>query len=190
MRLPLRLAAALLPLAGLAAAWAMSARTYAQGTEWEVPVIGYDPRDLLRGHYVEFSYDWPNRADFETDGPKELCLDGAPPRIARVWMVEPAGIHARRPCAHRLRADPSSVYGWEALLRGRIYVGQARAAALQEQLRNRDQRGMVTIRQREDGSFAVIGIRFRPLTPAERAARDAADRGIAPSAPPIMEPRP
>lgn len=29
-----------------------------KGTAWTVPVSGYDPRDLLRGHYVQFNYDW------------------------------------------------------------------------------------------------------------------------------------
>jgi hypothetical protein len=56
---------------------------------------------------------------------------------------------------------------------GRLYLGQDRAAQLEEQLRNGDQRGIVTIRQRDDGSFTPIGIRFRPLTPTEIAERDA-----------------
>ena len=68
-------------------------------------------------------------------------------------------------------------------MRGRLYIGQQRAAELQQSLRNRDQRGIVTIRRREDGSFTPVGIRFRALTPAEIAERDApADR----PAPPIM----
>jgi uncharacterized membrane-anchored protein len=25
----------------------------------DVAVTGYDPRDLLRGHYVRFTYVWP-----------------------------------------------------------------------------------------------------------------------------------
>jgi hypothetical protein len=41
-----RLAAILLPLAGLGGLWVMSDRTYQQGTEWEVPIDGFDPRDL------------------------------------------------------------------------------------------------------------------------------------------------
>jgi biotin-(acetyl-CoA carboxylase) ligase len=41
-----------LPLIGLAAAWAVSHHRGQQGTDWEVPVQGYDPRDLLRGQAV------------------------------------------------------------------------------------------------------------------------------------------
>ncbi|MFM7349136.1 MAG: GDYXXLXY domain-containing protein [Erythrobacter sp.] len=178
----LRLAAALLPIAGLAGLWATSGLTYRQGTEWDVPIRGYDPRDLLRGHYVEFQYDWPGGETFAADGPQALCLEGRPPRVERVRMIAPGTV-----CPHPLRTDPASVYGTEALLRGRYYLGQSRAAALQAELQNRDRRGIVTIRQRADGSFAVVGIRFRPLTAEERAARDTPAAPIAPSAPPIMD---
>lgn len=167
----LRLAAVLVPALGLAALWGTSDRTYRQGTEWEVPIQGYDPRDVLRGHYVEFAYDWPGLDENEFIGPEALCLEGAAPRIDRA--VVPA--RGAAPCAHPLTADADAVYGLSALSRGRLYMGQDRALALEEELRNRDQRGLVTIRQREDGSFTPLAIRFRPLTPAEIAERDALD---------------
>jgi hypothetical protein len=50
------------PLLGLAALWGWTEVRSRQGTEWLVPVAGYDPRDLLRGHYVLFQYDWPGLA--------------------------------------------------------------------------------------------------------------------------------
>jgi hypothetical protein len=174
--------AALLPVAGLAALWAQSVQTYHQGTEWEVPIQGYDPRDYLRGHYVEFSYDWPGIDEFRDVPPEALCLVGEAPSLLRVTRIA-----AGAPCANRVRSDLGSVYGWDALTRGRLYIGQERAAQLQEQLQNRDQRGIVTIRQREDGSFTPIGIRFRPLTPAEIAERDALpDERFDPLGPPAV----
>ncbi|MFO6446475.1 GDYXXLXY domain-containing protein [Erythrobacter sp. NE805] len=176
-----RLLAAILPLAGLASLWATSVRTYNQGTEWEVPIQGYDPRDYLRGHYVEFSYDWPGIANEGFPFPERLCLEGAAPRLDRARAIA-----AGEPCAHPVVAGEGGVYGISALARGRLYIGQDRAAALQEQLQNRDQRGIVTIRQREDGSFTPVGIRFRPLTPAEIAERDAPPDPLEPTAPPIM----
>lgn len=163
-----RLAAAILPLLGLGALWVESDRTYNTGTEWEVPIQGYDPRDYLRGHYVEFSYDWPNLDFWATGpGPEALCIEGTAPRIERVTLSK-----ADAACAHLLKADRSNVYD-VSLGNGRLYIGQERARQLQEQLQNRDQRGIVTIRQRDDGSFTPIAIRFRPLTPAEIAERDA-----------------
>ena len=162
-----RLAAAILPLLGLGALWAQSDRTYNTGTEWEVPIEGYDPRDYLRGHYVEFSYDWPGLPETGI-APSALCLEGEAPTLARVTAIP-----ADKPCGYYwVRSDSSGVY-WDSLNRGRLYIGQQRAEALQEQLQNRDQRGIVTIRQREDGSFTPVSIRFRPLTPEEIAERDA-----------------
>jgi hypothetical protein len=164
-----RLAAAVLPLLGLGALWAQSDLTYNSGTEWEVPIMGYDPRDYLRGHYIEFEYDWPGGETLGDIYFEALCLEGVAPTIAKVrWLTTES-----EPCAHPLRKNPGGVYQGEGLFRGRLYIGQNRARALEEQLRNRDQRGIVTIRQREDGSFTPISIRFRPLTPAEIAERDA-----------------
>jgi len=175
-----RLAAAALPLLGLAALWAISDHTYRQGTEWDVPIEGYDPRDYLRGHYVEFTFDWPRieSGDFAMP-PEALCLAGQAPRLDRVTELEPGAA-----CPHPLRTGGDGVYGRNALLSGRLYLGQDRAAQLEEQLRNRDQRGIVTIRQREDGSFTPVSIRFRPLTPQERAERDAQNEGARDLRPP------
>ena len=74
MNRALKIAALLLPLAGLGGLWAMSDHTFRQGTEWEVPIAGFDPRDFLRGHYVEFTYDWPGVEEFRDAPPQMLCL--------------------------------------------------------------------------------------------------------------------
>lgn len=82
-----RLAAMIAPVLGLAGLWRMSEHTYRQGTEWEVPIQGYDPRDYLRGHYVEFSYDWPGSDDLSDIASGAMCLEGEAPTIARVrWL--------------------------------------------------------------------------------------------------------
>jgi hypothetical protein len=180
-----RLAAVIVPALGLAGLWAMSDHTFRQGTEWEVPIEGYDPRDMLRGHYVEFSYDWPGVSEFRDGPPQMLCLEGNTPRLDRVTSAIDAADGTA--CAHPVRADTTGVYGWEGLTRGRLYLGQDRAAQLEEELRNRDQRGIVTIRQREDGSFAPISIRFQTLTAQEIADRDAQnERAEEPAPPPAI----
>lgn len=190
-----RIAAGLLPLAGLAGLWAMSESVSREGTDWDVPIAGYDPRDLLRGHYVEFTYDWPipqvdgdaqeQRAVQAVPPPQGLCLKGDPPQLREAIPFDPYDYGARERCAHPIVADPGSVYGPAMLERGRLYVGQDRAGEIEDMLRERDLRGIVTLRQRPDGSFTPLDIRFRPLTRAERAERE---RGsIRPTAPPIME---
>ena len=180
-----RIAAILgLPLAGLAALWAQSETLSHQGTDWEVPVQGYDPRDLLRGHYVEFRYDWPVR---EQEGEDEdifiapqyshLCLIGAPPIIAEAIPFDDPSDPMFEQCEHKLSVQPGSVYGYRSLTRGRLYVGQDRALELEKGLRERSQRGIVTFRQRDDGVLTVQSIRFRPLTAEEEADRDRPRRG-------------
>jgi hypothetical protein len=170
-----KLAALLLPLAGLGGLWAMSDHTFRQGTEWEVPIEGFDPRDLLRGHYVEFSYDWPGVAEFRDAPPQMLCLEGTAPRLERVVPIIDAAEGGS--CAHPVRADTTGVYGWEGLTRGRLYLDQNRAMAMQRELQNPDLRGIVRLRQRDDGSFTAVSIRFRPLTAAEKAERAAPSEG-------------
>lgn len=166
-----RLLAAILPLAGLAALWVQSDTHYRTGTEWEVPVAGYDPRDVLRGHYVAFTYDWPGLADSDII-PASLCLQGKAPVIDRA-----APLAEGQPCAHPVKPLSGDVYGDNGLMRGRLYLGQYKAAMTDARLTDTGQRGIVTIRQREDGSFTPISIRFRPLTPAEIAERDAQNEG-------------
>lgn len=183
MRRAARVAAVVAPILGLAGLWVASDRTYHSGTEWEVPIQGYDPRDYLRGHYVEFTYDWPGFEENRVVEPQSVCLEGEPPLIVRVRELREG-----QGCAHPIIADPSQIYGTDAVRCGRLYVGQDRAAALEQQLRDRDQRGIVTLRQREDGSFTPIDIRFRPLTAqeiAERDRRDAIGDGVR-VPPPIM----
>jgi hypothetical protein len=179
MNRALKIAALLLPLAGLGGLWAMSDHTFRQGTEWEVPIAGFDPRDFLRGHYVEFTYDWPGVEEFRDAPPQMLCLEGKAPALTR---VTPLG--EGEPCAHPVRADTTGVYGWEGLTRGRLYLDQDRAGAMQRELQKPDLRGIVTLRQREDGSFTAISIRFRPLTADEIALRDAQNEGAGDLRPP------
>lgn len=147
-----------LPLAGLAAGWATAHYTAEQGTEWLVPIGGYDPRDLLRGHYVIYTYDWPgfeSRADDLALQPA-LCLEGEAPNLTRAYL--PAG----RTCDHVVRAAS----GWNdpegGLVSGRLYVSQERAATLQRRLADPKLQGLVRVRVREDGHLTPLDITFRP----------------------------
>jgi hypothetical protein len=165
-----RLAAFALPLAGLAALWGWSDYQSRQGTDWLVPIGGYDPRDLLRGHYVQYAYDWPglDGAALRQGGPAELCLHGAAPRLERVSHPAPGA-----PCEHRARAfDAGRAYP-TGLSNGRVYIAQTRSEELTRNLADPDLRGFVVLRQREDGTITPRVLRFRPLTEAERQAREA-----------------
>ncbi|QUL37072.1 GDYXXLXY domain-containing protein [Erythrobacter sp. JK5] len=174
------LAAIVLPVAGLAGLWGWSDHLSRQGTEWDVAIQGYDPRDLLRGHYVEFSYDWPESPGEESEedeegivfepAPQLLCLYGSAPKLERAVRIEEAQVEA---CAHPVRANLASVYGFSSLERGRFYLGQDRAREIDQEMLDPNQVGIVRIRQRDDGTITPFDIRFRPLTEAERAERAA-----------------
>ncbi|RXZ64314.1 GDYXXLXY domain-containing protein [Pelagerythrobacter rhizovicinus] len=163
-RLALTLALAL-PLAGLATSWATTHRAAQQGTEWLVPIGGYDPRDLLRGHYVIYTYDWPGLEGGSVDlaGEPVLCLEGQAPDLARVYLPE------GEPCEHPVRASG----GWNdpegGLASGRLYVSQERAAELQRRLADSKLQGIVRIRVREDGHLTPLDITFHPR-PADAEA--------------------
>ncbi|MBA4043475.1 MAG: hypothetical protein C0471_03510, partial [Erythrobacter sp.] len=133
--------------------------------------------------YVEFIYDWPGFDAHDTI-PSNICLEGKAPTIEQVTAY-----FDNTDCVHPVAAGSSNVYGSNSLFRGRLYIGQEHARRLEEQLRNRDQRGIVTIRQRDDGSFTPIRIRFRPLTPAEVNFRNASEgRPFVPLPPNIVAP--
>ncbi len=161
----LRALALVLPLLGLAAAWALTHVRAQRGTEWDVPVAGYDPRDLLRGHYVIFSYEWPGVADparWVYGG--GLCLHGSAPTIERVTGG------AGRDCTARVQAHPSSEDFGGGLVTGRLYVSQAEGARLQEQLTDPTLQGIARVRIRDDGHVTPLGISFRPRPPVPAAS--------------------
>ncbi|PKB14842.1 GDYXXLXY motif protein [Novosphingobium kunmingense] len=151
--------ALLLPLLGLGGMWLQEERLSRQGTEWDVPIQGYDPRDLLQGHYVQFQYDWPasNLAEPErVYGVNALCLTGTAPTIARVRIRRDD-----EDCTPFVREGEGSS--------GRLYASQGEALRLQRDLRDPTRQGVVRIRLRPDGHLTPLRISFRP-----RAARQPA----------------
>jgi hypothetical protein len=157
----LHLAALALPLLGLGGLWLSTERMSRQGTEWDVPVRGYDPRDLLQGHYVQFQYDWPGMAGADSAGlqplyGQSLCLEGTAPQLSQTRPRD-----ERAPCAQFVRSDDA----WE----GRLYASQDEALRLQKQLQDPALQGMIRIRLRPDGHVTPLRLTFRPR-PGEPAA--------------------
>lgn len=159
MRQGTAILAILYPFVGLAAIWGWSDYKSRQGTDWEVPIEGYDPRDLLRGHYVEFTYNWPGITEDELLDATRYCIEGTAPKIDKVRVVP-----INEDCAHPMESDHSGVYGISDLSTGRLYVGQDRARELQDRLWDRKQSAYVIVRQREDGRITPQDIIFRPTS--------------------------
>ena len=166
-RAALRILAVALPVAGLAALWGWTHVRAKEGTEWEVPVRGYDPRDLLRGHYITYQYDWPGQ---ESANGQSLCLEGAAPAISRVTLA-PYVEGGESPCMHFVKGGTSSFGQPEGTQGGRLYVPQDKAAGLEARLRDPKQQGVVRIRLRKDGYITPLSISFRPRA-AEQLSPD------------------
>ena len=136
-RLALALAL-LLPLVALAAGIVAAERGARGATRWRIPVAGYDPRDPVRGHYVQFRYDW------RVDGPAQLCRSPAdcalcledggravrvvPHRLSCADRIDPAASRIALRYAPEFAATPLGAYS-------RLYVSEASAPRLTALLR-------------------------------------------------------
>lgn len=167
------LAAIALPLVGLAGMWASTERWSRQGTDWLVPIEGYDPRDLLRGHYVQFRYAWPGAeaaatgepiAAGQNDYPFGGCLEGTAPRLDRVRKL--ASEAEREACAAYLAPEEFGIFGGPDLPRdGRLYIPQTAGPELEERLRDADTAATIRVRLRSDGTVTPLELTFAPRSP-------------------------
>lgn len=167
------LAAALaLPVAALAYSWAGTHHMAQQGQEWLVPVRGYDPRDLLRGHYVQYRYDWPwDSTERSADGQVpiavgQLCVEGQAPHVARVRQLPFGTLSPQQTggCAIVARATLGTRKEVRGLDSGILYTSQPRALALSRQLADPHLQGLIRVRIRADGVMRPVGLEFRPRT--------------------------
>lgn len=127
------------------AAWAawLAAERAAQPS-MHIAITGYDPRDLLRGHYLQFRLDLP-----DAEGLACACLHpdpGAPLRPA----VTPARCEPPPDGCRHFIARPRQSF--------RYYAAEDRALALQEELAANPGRISVTVHFHGDGTVSFGGI--------------------------------
>ena len=144
--------ASALPVLGLLflvlrAQWIVSS-----GTLWRLPIEGYDPRDMLSGHYLTF------RFAFEKNQPPNcytgrtfsccVCLQpGSQGRIdpSVTWLEScPTDVHAE--CESFIPAEAMSYLH-------RYYIPESQAVELQQAVR--EKKAMIELSVRRDG-HAVI----------------------------------
>jgi len=167
MNLPTRLALTALPLLGLGAVWQTTATRTARGSEWLVPVTGYDPRDLLKGHYVQFQYQWPASDTSIQQSPLapakkvptqiNLCLIGAAPELTATRLL-PEDQAATLDCGAVIR--PAIGSGIPKI--GRLYVSEIEATRLQIALSNPKQQATLRFRLSPNGAITPLGLSFAP----------------------------
>lgn len=163
----------LLPLIVFGAVWANTHHMAQQGEDWLIPVDGYDPRDLLRGHFVQYSYDWPaerrvqsedgSSYDFDPASQQALCIEGVAPNIRRATAFDSS---MKQRCAIVVRATLGTRREIQGLSTGILYASQERALALQDKMRDPKLQGLIKVRIRPDGVMRPIDMAFRPRPPA------------------------
>jgi hypothetical protein len=148
----LLLVAVVTPILGLLALIGRAELNLQNGREWHLPITGYDPRDLLSGHYLRYQYalDWqpPDRCGSASDGAIDggccVCLsptdEGRVPRFHNVRCDEVAG------CLSWAR-------GGDLTGEQRFFVPAERAKELEDALRSRSARIRASITS--DGVVAV-----------------------------------
>lgn len=155
------IAAMLLPLAGLGAIWRISHKEAQIGTEWDVPLLGYDPRDVLRGHYVQFLYDWPGLTDRERgEPPHALCIRGDAPHIDSARPIKD-GTVPPADCDDIVRINEWSGEKYWGLVNGRHYIPQKQAAEYTKKLNDRDLVTTIRIRVDADGHIRTVALNFK-----------------------------
>jgi hypothetical protein len=132
-------AALLLPLVGLGAGILAQERALGGATAWRIPITGYDPRDPVRGRFIEFAYGWELAGDpaaCDTPAGCGLCLSREGQAVIATVASPGAQCPARvDPAASRLRLR----YGFEGgretrRFTGRLFVSEARAPSLEAEL--------------------------------------------------------
>ncbi len=146
----LLIAALLLPLLVIALGIVRAEQHLAHSTSWLFEVDGYDPRDLLRGHYIQF------RLDLHEEAALEACDDDQSDRCC--LCLTSTGAHKpprvqRSTCA-RAQAQCEGVLQTRYLseLR-RYYIPEEEAWKLEQQFRDaaRDNKALLQVAIDESG---------------------------------------
>ncbi|MEE4350616.1 MAG: GDYXXLXY domain-containing protein [Pacificimonas sp.] len=166
-----------LPALVLAIAIVRQEIALANAETWHIPVAGYDPRDLVRGRYIRFTYDWQVRGDAapcETDAFCQLCLDGPPPDASRT-RIQPMGAS----CTFPVRTNDTQLAFVSprrslpfAFVGGRMFVDERSAPALENALREGPM--LLVARRTADGRLLPVRLEPNPNPPTPTEPRETA----------------
>jgi uncharacterized membrane-anchored protein len=164
------IAALALPVLALAALVGQQEQLRANARILSVPLTGFDPRDLLRGHYIRAQLDWdweraPAVNEYEAvDGALCVLEETPKPRVRFLagWKsgdrtdadcrLVIAG-HARAPS----RFSPGQLDNGDGGIQ--FYVSEARASELEKLMRERAGALTADLAVRADGGAAIKGLR-------------------------------
>lgn len=138
------IAAALIPIAGICALIARAELRRTAGDQYLIPIAGYDPRDLLSGHYLRFRYDWEKLGVDKDDDCRWnhgdtccICLRPGPGGDLMHPQAESTSCASARDCAAFVEGNAA----WEP---GRVYIPETQGDRLQNIVRDRRAAVMIT----------------------------------------------
>ncbi len=103
--------------------------------EYRIAIEGYDPRDLLKGHYLIFRYKWP--ADVEKKTAYECaCLAGDPLVPVVTFGACPQAKTAPADCRAFIRLAESGDHSQPYESARRFFIPEAHAGRLENMLRS------------------------------------------------------
>ncbi|MGB0680092.1 MAG: GDYXXLXY domain-containing protein [Polyangiales bacterium] len=122
------LVAVLVAILGIVALMARAEYRRQRSQSWQLPIEAYDPRDILRGHYLRYRFRLPDAVPRHSCQGRDCCLC--------LRRTEPSGIDA---AAHKVACDVAQrCAGWlgpQALNEAqRYYIPETSAAALERAL--------------------------------------------------------
>lgn len=183
-----------LPLVALGIGIVRSERHLAEGRRWSFEVTGYDPRDLLRGHYIQYRLVLE-----EVDLPVAGAADGIPCDDATsgecclcLYADYPQGPTTveRADCASALSVCDGTLQTRYLDELQRYYIAEDRAAELtqifQDASQEKKARLIVAIDETGRPQIDVLLVNEMPVEQARRAPKPGADApagdGAAPDA--------
>lgn len=157
--LPLAL---ILPVILLGLQWMQARSDAAQGTIWFIPVTGYDPHDLLRGHYVMLGHKWPGLPD--DIYPQGLCIKGEAPYIKVVSELIVVDDDPKDEGCDSIVLQRYDYNRDDALRVTRLYADREKAQRIEKQLAN-GREGILAARIRPDGVIVPLYFKEKPPPP-------------------------
>lgn len=126
------------------------------GTNWDIELTGYDPRDLLRGHYLRLrlDYDWEENGHNNNWGTSYcLCLSKTDNQAPKVRKTSCA--HAKQQCDGFIRSE------FEQSL-NRFYIPEIQARRAEKILRdaNLEDQAYLRLSVNKKGEPRIVDLRI------------------------------
>lgn len=153
--------AVLLPVLAIVGLIARANNVLQSGTEWRVPITGYDPRDLLRGHYLVYRLGWQVQTESCQGDGCCYCLwnpnpNPSPPTEPAEPAVSVISCADRAPCQSYFHAR-------ELPNLEKFYIPETDGTRLEEEVRNKKAALLISVSPRGRAGIKDLLLDGRPF---------------------------